>query len=610
MIKKVLIANRGEIAVRIIRACREMGIETVAVYSEADKEALHTQLADEAICIGPAPSSESYLNMEQIISATIVSGADAIHPGFGFLSENTKFAELCEKCNIIFIGPDSKVISRLGNKSEARNTMANAGVPIIPGSREAIYDAAKGKEVAREIGYPVIVKAALGGGGKGMRVAENEAGFDMAFRTAQKETKAAFGDDTMYIEHFVQHPKHIEFQIMADKYGNVVHLGERDCSIQRNHQKMIEESPCAVISDELRRRMGEAAVKAAKAAHYENAGTIEFLLEKSGKFYFMEMNTRIQVEHPVTEWVTGLNIAIKGILNPGDHVISTVLEHNSVLRPLYEMEKKGVEVTFLGCDEKGTLDYADFDKAIKENTKAIVCTHGSNLTGNKVDVERIGEIAKKHDLLFVVDASQTAGVFPIDVQKMHIDILCFTGHKGLLGPQGTGGMYVRKGVHVRPLLSGGTGVQTYSKTQPEEMPTALEAGTLNGHGIAGLDAAIGYLEETGIDTIRAKEQALMKRFYEGIKEIPGVKIYGDFSSMDRCAVVSLNIRDYDSGEVSDALLTDYGISTRSGGHCAPLMHEALGTVEQGAVRFSFSHYNTEEEVDTAIRAICELAEEE
>lgn len=308
MIKKVLIANRGEIAVRIIRACREMGIETVAVYSEADKEALHTQLADEAICIGPAPSSESYLNMEQIISATIVSGADAIHPGFGFLSENTKFAELCEKCNIIFIGPDSKVISRLGNKSEARNTMANAGVPIIPGSREAIYDAAKGKEVAREIGYPVIVKAALGGGGKGMRVAENEAGFDMAFRTAQKETKAAFGDDTMYIEHFVQHPKHIEFQIMADKYGNVVHLGERDCSVQRNHQKMIEESPSVALTPELRRQMGDAAVRAAKAVHYESAGTIEFLLDKDKNFYFMEMNTRIQVEHPVTEMVSGVDL--------------------------------------------------------------------------------------------------------------------------------------------------------------------------------------------------------------------------------------------------------------------------------------------------------------
>ena len=337
------------------------------------------------------------------------------------------------------------------------------------------------------------------------------------------------------------------------------------------------------------------------------ARTVYDTREKLAGFFGAEDARQIVFTMNSTE---SLNIAIKGILNPGDHVISTVLEHNSVLRPLYEMEKKGVEVTFLGCDEKGTLDYADFDKAIKENTKAIVCTHGSNLTGNKVDVERIGEIAKKHDLVFVVDASQTAGVFPIDVQKMHIDILCFTGHKGLLGPQGTGGMYVRKGVHVRPLLSGGTGVQTYSKTQPEEMPTALEAGTLNGHGIAGLDAAIGYLEETGIDTIRAKEQALMKRFYEGIKEIQGVKIYGDFSSMDRCAVVSLNIRDYDSGEVSDALLTDYGISTRSGGHCAPRMHEALGTVEQGAVRFSFSHYNTEEEVDTAIRAVCELAEEE
>ena len=305
-----------------------------------------------------------------------------------------------------------------------------------------------------------------------------------------------------------------------------------------------------------------------------------------------------------------LNIAICGTLGKGDHIISTDLEHNSVLRPLYHLEEQGASLTFLSANKKGCIDYDDFKRSIKPNTKAIVCTHGSNLTGNKVDVERIGEIAKKHDLLFVVDASQTAGVFPIDVQKMHIDILCFTGHKGLLGPQGTGGMYVRKGVHVRPLLSGGTGVQTYSKTQPEEMPTALEAGTLNGHGIAGLDAAIGYLEETGIDTIRAKEQALMKRFYEGIKEIPGVKIYGDFSSMDRCAVVSLNIRDYDSGEVSDALLTDYGISTRSGGHCAPLMHEALGTVEQGAVRFSFSHYNTEEEVDMAIRAICELAEEE
>ena len=308
MIKKVLIANRGEIAVRIIRACREMGIETVAVYSEADKEALHTQLADEAVCIGPAPSTESYLNMEALISATIVSGADAIHPGFGFLSENSKFAELCAQCKIIFIGPDAEVIRRLGNKSEARNTMMEAGVPVIPGSTEPIYDVDEGRKIADEIGYPVIVKAALGGGGKGMRVANEPEEFELAFNTAQKEAKAAFGDNTMYLEHFVQNPKHIEFQILADKYGNVIHLGERDCSIQRNHQKMIEESPCVAISEELRKAMGEAAVKAAKAAHYENAGTIEFLLEKTGRFYFMEMNTRIQVEHPVTEWVTGIDL--------------------------------------------------------------------------------------------------------------------------------------------------------------------------------------------------------------------------------------------------------------------------------------------------------------
>ncbi|MBM6949170.1 acetyl-CoA carboxylase biotin carboxylase subunit [Mordavella massiliensis] len=307
-IKKVLIANRGEIAVRIIRACREMGIETVAVYSEADREALHTQLADEAICIGPAASAESYLSMDRIISATIISGADAIHPGFGFLSENSKFAELCEQCHITFIGPGSDVIARLGNKQEARNTMMAAGVPVIPGSKEPVYDAQEGAKIAAEIGYPVIVKAALGGGGKGMRVAQTPEEFENSFRTAQKETQMAFGDNTMYIEHFVQHPRHIEFQILADSHGHVIHLGERDCSIQRNHQKMIEESPCEAISDELRNRMGEAAVRAAKAAGYMNAGTIEFLLEKSGNFYFMEMNTRIQVEHPVTEWVTGIDL--------------------------------------------------------------------------------------------------------------------------------------------------------------------------------------------------------------------------------------------------------------------------------------------------------------
>lgn len=305
-----------------------------------------------------------------------------------------------------------------------------------------------------------------------------------------------------------------------------------------------------------------------------------------------------------------LNIAIKGLLNPGDHVITTMLEHNSVLRPLYEMQEKGVKLTIVKSNRKGTLDVADIEAAITDETKMIVCTNGSNLTGNYVDVETIGKLAKERGVLFVVDASQTAGVFPIDVQKMNIDVLCFTGHKGLLGPQGTGGMYVREGVSIRPLKVGGSGIKTYSKTHPTDMPTALEAGTLNGHGIAGLHAALGYLEEEGIDNIRAREQELMWRFYEAVKEIPNVNVYGDFSSKDRCAVVTLNIGDYDSSEVSDALLMDYNISTRPGGHCAPLMHEALGTVEQGAVRFSFSHYNTDEDVDTAIRAIRELSQED
>ena len=313
MIKKVLIANRGEIAVRIIRACREMGIETVAVYSEADAEALHTQLADEAVCIGPAPSSQSYLSMENIISATIVSGADAVHPGFGFLSENSRFAELCEQCHITFIGPPSHVIASLGNKQAAKNTMAAAGVPVIPGSEKAIYTAEAGFEEAEKIGYPVIIKAALGGGGKGMRTADSPEDFAESFCTAQKEAQMAFGDNTMYVEHFVRKPRHIEFQILADQKGNVIHLGERDCSVQRNHQKMIEESPCEIISDKLRKKMGEAAVKAAKACGYVNAGTIEFLLDSDGSFYFMEMNTRIQVEHGVTEMVTGTDLIIEQI---------------------------------------------------------------------------------------------------------------------------------------------------------------------------------------------------------------------------------------------------------------------------------------------------------
>lgn len=308
MIEKILIANRGEIAVRIIRACREMGIETVAVYSEADREALHTQLADEAICIGPAASADSYLNMERILSAAMVTGADAIHPGFGFLSENSKFAQLCETCGLIFIGPSSEVIWKLGNKSVAKQTMIEAKVPVIPGNSKSVYTVEEGLKHAEEAGYPVMIKAALGGGGKGMRTAHSPEEFENSFLTAQTEARNAFGDEAMYIEHFVENPRHIEFQILADHYGNVVHLGERDCSIQRHHQKLIEESPSPALTDKRRRKMGEAAVKAAKAAGYTNAGTIEFLLEKNGSFYFMEMNTRIQVEHPVTEWVTGIDL--------------------------------------------------------------------------------------------------------------------------------------------------------------------------------------------------------------------------------------------------------------------------------------------------------------
>ena len=331
MIKKVLIANRGEIAVRIIRACREMGIETVAVYSQADREALHTQLADEAICIGPALSKDSYLNMERIISATLVSGADAIHPGFGFLSENSRFAELCRKCSITYIGPAPEVIEKLGNKSEARNTMMAANVPVVPGSKEPIYQVEDGLKIADQIGYPVMIKAALGGGGKGMRTAENREEFASSFATAQKEAQMAFGDGTMYVERFIRHPRHVEFQIMADSFGNVVHLGERDCSVQRNHQKMIEESPCIALNDQLREKMGSAAVRAAKAAHYENAGTIEFLLEPDGNFYFMEMNTRIQVEHPVTEWVTGIDL-IKEQIRVASGLPLSVEQEDIVLR--------------------------------------------------------------------------------------------------------------------------------------------------------------------------------------------------------------------------------------------------------------------------------------
>lgn len=308
MFSKILIANRGEIAVRIIRACREMGIRTVAVYSEADRNALHTQLADEAVCIGRAPSSDSYLNMERILSATVATKAQAIHPGFGFLSENSRFVEMCRKCNVAFIGPSAEVISRMGNKSQAKNTMRQAGVPVVPGTEEPVFTVEEAKKAARQIGYPIMIKASSGGGGKGMRVAANEEEFEKLFGTAQQESIRSFADDTMYLERFVECPRHVEVQVVADRFGNVVHLGERDCSIQRRHQKMIEESPCVALSEELRKKMGDTAVRAAKAVGYESAGTIEFLLDKSGEFYFMEMNTRIQVEHPVSEFVSGVDL--------------------------------------------------------------------------------------------------------------------------------------------------------------------------------------------------------------------------------------------------------------------------------------------------------------
>lgn len=308
MFQKILIANRGEIAVRIIRACRELGITSVAVYSTADKDALHTQLADEAICIGKAAPADSYLNMERILSAALASKAEAIHPGFGFLSENAKFAQMCEQCHIAFIGPSAEVIRRMGNKQEARNTMINAKVPVVPGTKEAVYTADYGLKLAEQIGFPVMIKAASGGGGKGMRISRSVEDFTENFEIAQTESVNGFADDTMYIEKYIEDPRHIEFQILADKFGNVISLGERDCSIQRRHQKMVEESPSAALDDKLRAQMGEVAVRAAKAAKYESAGTIEFLLDKNKKFYFMEMNTRIQVEHPVTELVTGLDL--------------------------------------------------------------------------------------------------------------------------------------------------------------------------------------------------------------------------------------------------------------------------------------------------------------
>ena len=308
MFNKVLIANRGEIAVRIIRACRELGIPTVAVYSEADKDALHAQLADEAVCIGPAQAKDSYLNIANILSACVLTGADAIHPGFGFLSENAKFAKMCKECNIKFIGPSYMAISLMGNKAKAREVMKKAGVPVVPGYEGKIENEEEALSIAKEIGFPVMIKASAGGGGKGIRIAFNEKEFRNGYNTAKAEAKACFGDDTLYIEKYVQKPRHIEFQILADSYGNVVHLLERECSLQRKNQKVLEESPSTFLNEKLRNEMGEIAKKAALAVNYENAGTIEFLVDKDCNYYFMEMNTRIQVEHPITEMVTDVDL--------------------------------------------------------------------------------------------------------------------------------------------------------------------------------------------------------------------------------------------------------------------------------------------------------------
>ncbi|SCG84183.1 biotin carboxylase [Proteiniborus sp. DW1] len=308
MFRKILIANRGEIAVRIIRTCKEMGIRTVAIYSEIDKDSVHVHMADEAICIGPAPSKKSYLNIDNIISAALVTKSEAIHPGYGFLSENPDLVDACEANGIKFIGPRKEHIEKMGNKSQARKTMIDAGVPVVPGSESATNDPLEALFIAKEIGFPVMVKAASGGGGRGMRLVQNEDVFVDKFNMAKSEALAAFNDDAMYVEKFIEEPRHIEFQILGDSYGNVVHLGERDCSLQRRNQKVLEEAPCVVMDYDLRNKMGEAAIKAAKAVNYENAGTIEFLLDKYNNFYFLEMNTRIQVEHPVTELITGVDL--------------------------------------------------------------------------------------------------------------------------------------------------------------------------------------------------------------------------------------------------------------------------------------------------------------
>ena len=361
-------------------------------------------------------------------------------------------------------------------------------------------------------------------------------------------------------------------------------------------------------------QVGEAVLHALQTLGNSSRGVHEGALDAARAIYDARVKLASLLGCPRPDHVvfTGnvtesLNIALCGLLRAGDHAISTDLEHNSVLRPLYRLrEERGVAVDFIPADRQGNIDYAGFEQLMRPNTRLIVCTHASNLTGNIVDMARIAKIAHAHGALLVADCAQTAGTRRVNMEELSADVLCFTGHKGLMGPQGTGGLCIREGVEIAPFKVGGTGVQTYSEAQPEQYPARLEAGTLNGHGIAGLSAAVDYINEVGLDAIHEKEAALTRRFYEGVRSIPGVTVYGDFSG-DHAAIVTLNVRDYGSGEVSDALAEDYCIATRPGAHCAPRLHEALGTKEQGAVRFSFSWFNTEDEIDTAVRAVRELA---
>ena len=374
MLKKVLIANRGEIAVRIIRACREMGIRTVAIYSEVDKDSLHVKLADQAICIGPAPSAKSYLNVKAILEAACLTGADSIHPGFGFLSENSNFAKICEEMGIKFIGPNHKLIELLGNKSKAKETMKKAGVPVVPGSDGLIYSKKQAVELAEKIKYPVMLKASSGGGGKGIRIAYNKDELEKEYDIVRQEAKISFNDDSLYLEKFVENPRHVEIQVLADEHGNAVHLGERDCSVQRRNQKVLEETPAGILDEKTRTKMGEVAVKAVKEIGYTNAGTIEFLVDKNKDFYFMEMNTRVQVEHPVTEIVTGIDIIKEQIkIASGE-----------------KLEFKQKDITFTGHSMEVRINAEDPDKNFMPCAGTITGLHLPGGNGVRVDTAIYG----------------------------------------------------------------------------------------------------------------------------------------------------------------------------------------------------------------------------